>query len=68
MSERRRPLVNAIVAAHYVTTTYDYPISPITVRSWASRGRIGNHGTGPKADHYDLDEIDTYIRKRLHRD
>jgi hypothetical protein len=64
---QRRVLVNAIVAAHYIKTTYQLTVSPVTVRSWARRGRIGSHGAGRQGDRFDLDEIDIYIRKRLGR-
>lgn len=67
MTQPPRLLVNAIVAAHYVKTAFGINVAPGTVRSWATRGRIGNHGTNRKGDHFDLEEIDTYIRKRLGR-
>jgi hypothetical protein len=53
-------LVTAELAALYVRTTWKIPTEPTTVRSWASRKRISNHGA-----RFDLNEIDKYIRKRL---
>ena len=67
MIKPRKRLVDATVAALYIKKTYNEDLSPTTIRSWARRGRISNYGTGRTGAHFDLNEIDAYIRKRLGR-
>jgi hypothetical protein len=60
----RKRLVDSTVAALYLARTYGLIIAPATVRSWATRGHIGRYGTGRRGDHYDLNQIDAYVRFR----
>jgi hypothetical protein len=59
--------VDATVAVLHIKQTYDLVFAPATVRSWANRGRIQRYGTGRSGVHFDLNEIDQYIRGRIQR-
>lgn len=64
MIKPRKRLVDSTVAALYLAQAYGLSVSPITIRSWAIRGHITRYGTGRHGAHYDLNEIDAYIRLR----
>lgn len=65
MIKPRKRLVDSTVAALYLARTYGLDISPITIRSWATRGHIARYGSGRHGAHYDLNEVDAYIRSRV---
>jgi hypothetical protein len=58
----RKRLVDSTVAAYYIQHAYGITLSPATIRSWATRGHIHRYGTDRHGAHYDLNEIDAYIR------
>lgn len=57
-------LVDATVAALYIRSAFGLYVSPVTVRSWATRGHIAREPDG-QPGHYDLNEVDAYVRRRL---
>ena len=65
MTEPRKRLIDAAAAAVHIKDAYKMAVAPATIRSWARRGRISNYGAGRAGAHFDLDEIDAYVRKRL---
>lgn len=67
MIKPRKRLVDATVAALHIEQTYRITVAPATVRSWAQRGRITRYGVGRTGYHYDLNEVDAYIRARIAR-
>lgn len=64
MIRPRKRLVDSTVAALYLAKTYGLDVSPITIRSWGTRGHVTRYGDGRRGAHYDLNEIDAYIRSR----
>jgi hypothetical protein len=67
VTEPRQRLIDATAAALHIKDTYGVVVAPATIRSWARRRRIGNYGAGRTGAHFDLDEIDAFVRKRLGR-
>lgn len=61
----RRRLVDATVAALHLRLTYGCELAPATIRSWAKRGHITRHGAGRRGAHFDLNEVDSYAKRRL---
>jgi hypothetical protein len=57
VTEPRKRLVNANIAALYIQQTFGIPISPTTIRSWANRGHITSYD-----GQYDLNEVDARMR------
>jgi hypothetical protein len=57
VTEPRKRLVNANIAALYIQQTFGIPISPTTIRSWANRGHITSY-----EGQYDLNEVDARMR------
>lgn len=64
MIKPRKRLVDSTVAALYLAKTYGLTLSPAAIRQWGTRGHITRYGTGRHGPHYDLNEIDAYIRAR----
>lgn len=63
MTEPRKRLVDATLAALHIKMTYGVSLSPVTIRSWAKRGRITRHPPeGNTRSRFDLVEVDRYAR------
>ena len=58
----RRFLINATDAAIELRRTYGIQLSPVTIRQWAARKRIGSYGF--RRERYDLREIVDYAQSR----
>lgn len=67
MIKPRKRLVDATVAALHIQRTYTLTIAPATVRSWAQRGHITRYDDGQTGAHFDLNEVDRYVRERIAR-
>lgn len=59
----RRPiLVDSVMAALHLRRAYNATVKPATIRQWAARKHISNHGYGQRR--YDLREVVAEARKR----
>ena len=65
MIKPRKRLVNAKLAALHITRTYGITVAPATIRSWAKRGHITRYDGPRPAAHFDLNEIDEHVRRRV---
>lgn len=54
-----RSLVDAYLAAAFLTATTGRTVTPGQIRQWASRGEVARHGTRGRLTLYDLRELQT---------
>lgn len=54
---RTRRLVNAHLAAYYVTENLGRSCAPSTIRRWVCEGKLNQYGKSGRAKLYDLDEV-----------
>lgn len=50
-------LVDAYLAAQYVEATFDRDCSPVTIRRWASEGKLDRIGTAGRRAQYNLFQV-----------
>jgi hypothetical protein len=60
----RKILVDATAAALHLRKAFGVTISPVTIRSWAQRGKIQRWNADQPGPHYDLREVQEYFQRR----